>query len=93
MIEHGIFIINALNEISHKYRHISTRLETTWGTRACHDFFRSLLTLDSHGHGFNCYMYSLIMFLYAIHLEQYGDFGDPVKLHNFLNIDTDSLPE
>lgn len=91
MIEHGQFLVEALKKIGGKHIHISTKLECSWGTEACHEFFRSILTLDRNSRtGFDPSIYTILLLLYAVHCNQYGTFDGPVLLER-LNIDLDSF--
>ena len=89
MINNAEFIFRSLHTLSKKYRTLAVKLESTWGSEQCHDAFVDLLNRD-HTRGFDHDVYTLIMLMYSVHSDQYGDYGKPLSLGH-MNINLHSL--
>lgn len=85
MINNAEFIVKTLHKLSHEYRILSIRIESSWGTERCNDLLIDLLTAKDKA-GFDYEIYTLILMLYSIHSDQYGRFGKSVNLDH-MNID------
>lgn len=87
------FIADALYEIYKKHRHISVKIESSWGTEKCHWLFQDYLTKNRIQRiGFDPGVFQNLILLYLIHAELYGDFNQPLVLMNSnVNLDPSKL--
>ena len=92
MIHHGDFVIHAFKLLPYDNHKIAVNLECKWGTLECHRYFKELLTNHNREsrQGFFHETYSMLILLYCVHMEAYGDFGEPLVLSS-ANLDTSSL--
>lgn len=84
------FSRKVVQELSLLYRcrtKISVRIESSWGTERGHQYLKKLLVKDrSNRQGFDVNSYMMLMHLYLLHVEEYGDFNSPLVIRNNSNI-------
>lgn len=92
MTPHTRYLIDTLNIIYKKHKHVSVKLEAHWGTEYGHFLFQTYLAKDrDHRIGFDLNVYALLVTLYIIHENVYGDFDRPVIIVN-PNVNLSLLP-
>lgn len=78
--KHYKTLLEILSEIHIKFPHVAVKLECCWGRKRCHEYLCHLLSKEKTRLGFPIETYELLNRLYLLHLQEYGDFGDPLVL-------------
>lgn len=93
-LKYANLLLHYLDTLYKKYKHVSIKIESYWGTELCHTYLRYLLIKENDREieriGFDFAEFQIIMSLYIIHVKQFGNFGNPVLLDD-INLNVESI--
>lgn len=85
-------LLEYLDTIYKKYKHVAIKLESYWGTELGHRYLKYLLLRDRDREGFDFETYVMLMALYVMHSNDFTSFNDPLLLDD-LNLNADSIKQ